>query len=319
MSQTNIEKLNNPEMIEKFDQAIESLIASDSISEARAIRDILVKIFSDNPDFNKVNASLFSVYSRYLVAAKYLTLFDLNENEIIQLFKDNFDFVLNHSDYDLARKLDYKIRDILDLEKRDIFKEKLRQAIANCNLKLGEGKIEINGVVSDSTVSNWMKDYNINVGIDRADPLKLSEYFIKNRNLRTLDDTGKGKLKRLLDIFERLKVSSQELPMFEENLYITLPDQGAAIIESGQPRRIDDSIIRLAKEASNIVDKPLIPETPKSSVAAAVSVPSPSKTAELEESLKSYPPASLEYKAIKQEINRLNKAGKNIKATTNAK
>lgn len=330
MDQKDLEKLNNPEMIAKFDQTINNLIITDSVGEARELALILAGIFARHPEFKKINPSLFNIYYNYLVAIKYIILFDLEAGEITQLIRDEFDFVLDHPEYDLWRKIKYKIRDINGLEERDIFKEKIRRALLECKIPFSRGKIIINDLSQEATVANWLKDYYTKVGIERADPLKLNEYLVNNSNVKLLSVEEKTKLKNLLNFFENIKVSSQEVPMFEESVAAILPNEEIAAVTEGRLEKISGEILKMAREVSVIGGEEL---RPVPSVASAVSSdddlflksassvkpvaqpviqPKPSSAltfsiSDLEQVLKNYSSSSLEYKVIKEEINRLNK------------
>src|SRR3989338_3217372 len=100
MSLQDLKKLSNPEMIEKFNQIVENIIASDDVQEAKKLMIFLSDIFSRNPEFSKVNPGLYNIYNKYLVAAKFIIIFDLREGEIFDLIRENFGFVLDHQEYD---------------------------------------------------------------------------------------------------------------------------------------------------------------------------------------------------------------------------
>jgi hypothetical protein len=319
MPKAEIEKLNNPEKISEFNQVIDDLVRSDDVGGAKKILSALIEVFDRNPEFQKEDPLLFSIYYKYLVAVKYINLFDLEEGEILGLIKKDFDFFFKYPEYDLVRKLRYKIRDILDLEARDLFKSRLRSALLECGALLSEKKIVLNNNQVPASVANWLKDYYTQVGMDKVDTLKVSQYLTNSPNIKLISPEEKDDLKRLLNLFENLKVSSQEFPIFEESVVAILPDRELALILNGQMANIGPEVVKLIEEIAALENfqqmeatRDVLSDAPVFPEAAVTAVP---RTAELQEMLNNYPPDSLEYKAISQEIMRLQKteARKNAK------
>jgi len=311
MSQMVLEKLSSPQIIANLDQVFSDMVVFDSVGDAKKYIPLLEKIFSGNPEFKKSNPSLFSIYNSYLTIAKFVILFDLGEKEIIQLLRDNFNFDLNHPDYDLDRKIKYKIRDVDNLEQRDAFKEKIRQTLLECNSPLGKKKIIVNGLSQEQTIANWLKSYYVKVGIEPADPLKINEYLINDSNIKLLSSEEKLKLKTILAFFENLKVSSVKSPAFEESFGAILPDGSLAITFNGRLEKIDSEILKIYRGVSAVNERGTtsatatvqsvdITQTQRTTV-----ISSSSELEELQRALQNYPAGSLEHKAISQEISRL--------------
>jgi len=334
MNKSQLVQLNDQRDIAMFDQVFDYIVSADDVGEAKRFLIAILKIFNKNPKLNENNPALFTIYNNYLIAAKYVMLFDLSDQDIFRLLQENFDFVLSHPDYDLERKLRYRIRDISDLEQRDIFKDKIREILLKCSVPIGKRKIIVNGLEQGATVANWLKDYYTKVGIERTDSLKINEYLVSNENIRSLSGEEKTKLKKIFILFENLKVSSKESPMFEENFGAILPDGQIAIASNERLEKIDDNILALYKKVSvingtekesSLSTKPTDdlfisqnqPVRKSAQSAAAVktasaafapSSPNASPLIELEQILKQYPASSLEHKAIAQEISQLKRA-----------
>ncbi len=305
--------LDSPELVRQLDQTCDYIVSADDIGEAKRFLTVLAEIFAALPDLKKISPSAFSIYHGYLVAAEYVILYELEEKEIVQLLHDEFKFVLEHPNYDLERKVRYKITNILDLEQRDIFKKNLRDALLKCQATFGPSKINISGLNQEATIANWLKDYYMKVGIEKADPLKVNEYLINSSNIKALSEEKKIQLKKIFSFFENLKISSVEFPTYEEDFGAILPDGELQIIREGQPEKIGADIAQAYKQAALITGGPIaVPAAPAVSAAPAAARPaSPapaaplSPIAELERALDNYPSSSLEHKAISQEISRL--------------
>ena len=295
MNQQALEKLNNPEMIKKFDKTISNLVVSDDVGGAKELFVVLSDIFSRNPEFKKISPALFIIYYNYLVAVKYVILFDLEEKEIVQLIRENFDFVLNHPEYDLESKIRYKIRSINDLGQRDVFKGEIRQALLECNIKFSGGKITIGSLSQEATVANWLKDYYTKVGIGKADTLKLNEYLLNN-NVKPLSPEERIKLKSLLGFFENMKVSSVKFPMFDESFVAVLPSREINLISYGRVEKIPPEVLKIYSEIENLTDQ-------AERNAGGVGLD------DLKQLTNQYPAGSLERKAVEEELRKLSAKG----------
>jgi len=252
-------------------------------------------IFSRNPEFKKISPALFIIYYNYLVAVKYVILFDLEEKEIVQLIRENFDFVLNHPEYDLESKIRYKIRSINDLGQRDVFKGEIRQALLECNIKFSGGKITIGSLSQEATVANWLKDYYTKVGIGKADTLKLNEYLLNN-NVKPLSPEERIKLKSLLGFFENMKVSSVKFPMFDESFVAVLPSGEINLISYGRVEKIPPEVLKIYSEIENLTDQ-------AERNAGGVGLD------DLKQLTNQYPAGSLERKAVEEELRKLSAKG----------
>jgi hypothetical protein len=302
MSQQAIKNLDNPEKIKEFNETINDIVVSDSVGEAKELLEVLSQVFSYNKEFKKANPFLFDVYYNYLVAMKYVVLYELEEKEIIKLMRENFNFILNHPGYDLERKIKYKITIISDLDKRDNFKKELRQILLECNARLGRDKLLINGQPHEATVANWLKNYYVEVGMGKVDSVKLSEHLGNNKNIRLLSSEEQIVLKNLLKFFENLKVLSTEFPLFEERFVAVLPDGEINIISGGKAEKIPPQTLKIHKEVESLVNR-----TTERKLASLVKSETENGLAELKQLAAKYSPGSLERKAIEEEIKKMNR------------
>lgn len=306
MSLQDLKKLSDPGRIERLNQAVDSIVVSDSISEAKKLAVFLSDIFSRNPEFIKDNPALYNTYNNYLAAAKYVIIFDLEEKEIINLIRENFSFVLDHPEYDLERKMNYKIRGIMGLEKRDIFKKEIKQALLKCNAILGKNKILINGEKHTATVGNWLKDYYIKVGIEKVDVLKLNEYLVNSGNIKLLSPEERIKLKKLLDFFESMKILSTQSPMASESFVAILPNGEISLMSDKKMEVTPPNISKLYDEVKNITNQDEQHFDNRGNAAGAeIKSGQETQLEQLKKLLAQYPAGSLERKAIEEEMRKL--------------
>lgn len=295
MSLQNIEKLNDPEMIEKFNQIVENIVAADDVKEAKELIAFLSDIFSHNPEFNKVKPALYNIYNKYLIAAKFVIIFDLEDEEIFDLIRENFGFVLDYPGYDIERKMNYKIRRIIGLEKRDIFKKEINRTLLKCNTILSKNKILINEQKHTPTVGNWLKDYYIKVGMEKVDALKLTEYFVYSSNIKLLSPEELIKLKRLLDFFENMKILSTKFPMSNESFVAILPSGEISLMSEKKIEITPPNILKLYNEVKNITNQ----ENKNFDDG------NEARINELKQLASQYPAGSFERKAVEEEIGRI--------------
>jgi len=143
------------------------------------------------------------------------------------------------------------------------------------------------------------------VGLEPADSLRQNQYLSNNPNLNGLNAAAKLKLKNLVSVFEKLKISSASKGGLEESFPALSPDGEMVMISHGRPEKISPDFRRLYDEVTAAKGKTggkSAPTPEKQPVVPAV------PAAELEAELKNYAPGSLEYKALKEEIKRLRKS-----------
>ena len=320
---TTQQELNDPKLITKLDQAFQHIISADDVGEAKRFLEILEEIFSLNPDFKKHNPDLYELYHRYFVAAQFVTLYELPEKRVLQLLQEEMSFVLEHPDYDLGRKVGYFIRGILNLEHRDEFKNKIREILLGNKATFGDKRIVISGQNVEPTIANWLKDYYIQVGMDKVDPLKVNEYFVNSPNLKLISQPKRLILKNIFNFFESLRVSSVEFPVYDESFGMILPDGGLAVNLKGQFEKIGGDILKIYRDAaaasslrlgvspsqipSNQIESVVVESNAEELTKSSPHIVTPVRR--LEEMLSEYSPDSLEHKAISEELSRLKAGG----------
>jgi hypothetical protein len=281
----------------------------------------LVKKWLDESGLVK-NSSEYVQYNNYLMKLKFLSFNYLsNIGERLELLKNYFPLALEIEQFNLWEKLEIELISISDLDERDSFKEKIGESLEKCDEVLINRQKYINQEIPRK-VSEWIKNFVVNLGLDKFDAVKKIEYLNNSQYLKILDTVDKNKVRVLLDIYEKLKISSRS-PEGYENLVLMNIDGKSVIFNHGRLEEVSDidkikKVSALEGPASNDV----LSDTPPSSVLTSKETLTISekpkiipRTTELEEILDSYSPASLEYKAISQEIMRLKKteARKNAK------
>ena len=72
------------------------------------------------------------------------------------------------------------------------------------------------------TISNWIRDYNSNLGAGIVDQLQFEQYFINSPNIKKLTPSEKEIVKSLFKLYEKLKISSMTPKGYEEKVLMKI-------------------------------------------------------------------------------------------------
>lgn len=272
------------------------------------------------------NSSEYVQYNNYLMKLKLLSFNFLSDiNERIDLLKNYFGLSFEIDQFDLWGKIETELISISSLDARDDFKKRMREALENCTNVLINRQKYVNQEMPRE-VSEWTKNFVANLGLDQFDKLKKMEYLSNNKFIKLLDAQDKDKVKVLLNIYEKLRISSQTREGYENPVLMNI-DGKSIIFDHGNVEEISDldkiKSIDMGdgqgtSKPSDFSDDLFLPDKPKSQSGAssAQSQATPaqpeikplSPLEELEQTLKNYSESSFEHKALRQEISRLKKS-----------
>lgn len=275
----------------------------------------LVKDWLDRSGILK-NSPEYTQYENYLMKFKFIGFNYLKDTEErADLLKNYFSLSLEIDQFDLWRKLETELVAISDLNERDIFKTKMREALEKCDNVLISRQKYVNQEIPRK-VDEWIKSFIANLGLDKFDKVKKVEYFSNNQFIKILDAKDKDRVKILLDIYEKLKISSKTPEGYDNSVVMNIDDKTIIfnhgnieeIASVDKIRHIDIGTLEpgLANKQFDLnpsISHPII----TTSQPAQETRPFPTLT-ELENILKNYPESSLEHKAISQEISRFKRS-----------
>lgn len=283
----------------------------------------IAKDWLNESEFIKKSPVKYRQYNSDIMKLKFLSLdyFD-NVEDYVDLLKNYFPLIFEMVNFDLWSKIETQLIAMIDLDARDAFKTQLREAL-NKSDSLLINQQKYNNEELPSKVSDWIKDFIVNLGLDSFDKVKKMEYLSNGKYIRLLDQADRLKVKVLLDVYEKLMLSSLTKEGYENSVAMNIDGRSIifnrGVVEDVQGLDLIKKIPDSAADSSK-VDDILNSDSLNSSaftplVAPTVSAADPlSHTAELEAMLNNYSPDSLEYKAVSQEILRLKKvaARKNV-------
>lgn len=329
-----IDNLKNKELLQRLEESADLILKDNLVAEARYLARTIKKAFKRFPNLKKEDAKLYQRYEKILAKAQFVFLFDVSERELLDLVEKHLHLVLG-SGYDIILNLKNHFKNINDLEKRDALKSQLRERMLKNRHKITDKKIKINSIEQEPSIANWLKDYYSKLGLDPVGALKSNQYLLNDKNTKKIADNDRELLKELFSIFEILKKSSTELGGLEENFVAILPSGGIHLIEGGRPVKIDPSLSKIIRSVSNRSSSfKGVGDSNKNEVDDVLSDDDESKSSKLNsateqgeekegggasdtdkkdisqvlrDALANYHPSSLEYRAIKEEVERIQK------------
>ncbi len=303
------EKLADRKTMEMVKRDLESIIYFDKLKEAHELVVLIKKNFSKyRKEFKKVN-ELFSYYNRILVRAKFIALPLITNSAVLNLFEERFLEIFDLNDFDIFKKLKYKLINIEVYEERDNFKAKLRRA-------LQKNDQQITKKTSFKTIGSWIKDYNKELGLGIVNNLRKSQYFSALNKNKELTEMEVFKLKTLFNVYEKMKHSTFTPEGFEDDIIVVVKgeslifqDGGVVSIEkeakknreiTGPPQTTaEKNIEKMKEEASHYEENSL------EHLAVEEEIEHEKKIEELRFMATKFTEGSLEKKAIEEELKKM--------------
>jgi hypothetical protein len=272
----------------------------------------LVKEWVESSGVKEADIKSYNLYQNYLIKLKFLALNFFDIDEYPELFRNSASLAFEITDYNLWEKIETELIAMNDINARDEFKKKLKTALEQCSNSLTSSSQPGN----PKKVAEWIKDFVINLGLDKFDKLKKAEYLSNSQSIKNLSNVDKNKVRDLLDIYEKLGLSSKEKEGYENSVLMNIDGRPIIFhrgeveevrpidIQGKEPDEINDILNPSSSSPGNMTQAPIVEKL----IQPVAQKPITPRTVEMEEILNSYSPSSLEYKAISQEILRLQKA-----------
>lgn len=121
------------------------------------------------------------------------------------------------------------LRDFLSnepfVEDRNAIRDQLKKSLEQSSQRLGNQLLKLGSELVQPSIRNWFRVYVSDVGTGQASTIQLARFFAQNENVKLLKDQEKVLLRRILTIYEFLKLRSQDLAG-NEDLFIVEEDDG---------------------------------------------------------------------------------------------
>lgn len=180
-----------------------------------------------------------------LLQNKWVAITRIKNLEVLDLLEYQLLVVRNwdREFYSLTREIKNHLMGIFDYAERDQFKLKARQALL-------ANKEVLDPAVKVKTIGDWLRDIIAVVGLNLTDLVKENEYYINNKNFKSLSQNNQLFLKDVIGVYKYCLYSSQTPEGLEEPILVT---------ENGQLKVIEHGLIMdvppLDKETEKIVDE----------------------------------------------------------------
>jgi hypothetical protein len=276
--------LFDSDFIETIRTLVSDIVKYDDTKKAFDFLVLLKGAIKINRKKIEENQKLNDFYKKVIVTLKFIALPLLDDDDVPDLIKYNFtkQFLIN--DYDLLSKFTDKLRNILLLKDRDDFKKIVSAAILENSEKITDGD-------TFTTIKNWLKNYISQVGLNQADVVKKTQYFVDLKKHNNITTTDEKKLTNLFNFYNILKSSSQTPEGFEGSIPV-ISNGKLFILKQGVMQDVPD----ISKEYNKL--NRLLNNNQTISL-------NDNNLDELKKMVTSYPIGSFERKAIEEEIDRI--------------
>lgn len=198
------------EVLQEIKNRTQEIIFEDDIRQALIfIRNF--KSLSSDEDVRKLKdrPEVFSEYSRILNSLSVVALSSLKEEEVVNIFEQGIKESLFNDDLNILEKTKLRALVFSDFGYRDVFKRKLREALYRNKETIGEKKISLETGDFSPTIANWLKKYSQTVGPKSASKVMMNQFLTADKDTLNLNDQEKKALRKVVSLFEYLKLSSK--------------------------------------------------------------------------------------------------------------
>jgi hypothetical protein len=316
LTKINIDKFLSADYLNMVAESVDYIIDSDDQTNAQELIRIFSEALNQQEIKTKINSDILTFYTDIIVKLQFIALPLLEDKEVVGLLAKNFTKQFKIADYNLLDKLHYKLLNIILIDDRNNLKQNLLKAILdNQEIIVPSGQIK--------KISEWLKNYVSSVSLDNSDKLVRAQYLVSLKSNKDISLKDYNNLAVLFKFYDELNLPADSPQGLNEappvnvdgKLYIFRKGVMEPVLEN---REIDKVSVSLSndEEDGELANQKLVNQslsdtltsgTAQSSIDQPVpqAAPAPDPLTDLEQAIKNYSPDSLEYKAIKQEINRL--------------
>lgn len=285
----NLENLND--LVEKFQPVYEF----GYFDVASQIYDSLAKLLTK--DKEKQEPGLYKKFNHLKAKYGFACLASLSEKEILELLKSHLSVMFEIQSYDLWENLKRYLVVFSDYRERDRIKKEIRNILIKNKARITKTNLLMDNKNAAGTVENWLRDYHANLGLEPADQLKFEEYFIGSPNIKRTAAEEKERIKLLFKFYERLKLSSNSPQGFEEKVLMNINGK----LQAWNDGRLEDFDPAAVKAVEDLKARGFFKEKKEGFVKKGED----NQIEQLKQLAAGYPAESLERKAVKEEIEKM--------------
>ena len=177
------------------------------------------------------------IYRKIIARLKFILLISVSEDDLFELFRDFLKIGLEMNHIDIVDHLKKRISFVF-IDERKKLKNKIKKILEVNNEVLTKKKLVINDNISMPTTANWLKDYMVYAGSRVVESVKRVQYLTTSDNVKKAGGKEREKIKKLIELYEYLKLSPFDLDGNEDNLAI-LKDGKITVFSNGRPISIN--------------------------------------------------------------------------------
>jgi len=298
MNNGNSKNILESSYVELLGGVVDDILLFDDQQKALELLKLLEQAMTDNIAELQKQPELWNFYKEKIIQLKFICFPIIDDSEAISLIKNNFCAQFKINNYDILNKLKLRLINIVVIGDRDKFKEELKSAILD-----NEERIIKNNEIK--TIRDWLKNYIVNIGLDEVDNLAKAQYLMSLKNSKTINPAELNNLFTVFKFYDQLTISSASPEGFEEDIPVVIDNKlyvlHRGVLELVPELKGKEGVVQLISKDHLNKDDSLSNEALNSAITNEVAP----GMSELEQALANYSESSLEYKAIKQEINRL--------------
>jgi len=177
-----------------------------------------IKLLREIKKLSSNFSSLPDEYQEISAWLGYCAMPDLRQEDIESFFK-NIDFMIILEDdfyNDLIERIKWRLSTI-DIQERDKWRERIYNAMHE-----NQNNLTDNFIIQGKTgsIANWVKEYDAQIGVKIAESITRANFENETSTKAHLSDKEKSALKKFLDFYEFIKLSSYDPAGFEEDMVI---------------------------------------------------------------------------------------------------
>ena len=308
---------------QKIKELAEEFIKFNELNGAHRLFEEVNKLL-DQEGIKESDPKLFGLYQSLLAKLKVFTINFFEEEDYFEVIKNNFELAFEIPDYDFWEKIKLLLMLLYDFNERNELKNKFKKAIADCRRPL----IDRNNYPSQElplAVGDWIRDFVVNLGADKVDPFKKQEYLANGKFLKALRKEDQEKVRNLLNIYEKLNLPSTEREGMENSVPMEV-DKEVFVLDQGEVVDLDNEI-KAINRVKPLTPQPIAPPiTPPPTPLPSKEIISPTpvvitppaalpvvaeprkedpRLEEMKKQIESYPPGSLERRALEAELKKI--------------
>lgn len=247
--------LKDPKVFDSLTSGFLDHITFDESDEAYSLAQSLETLLLADPTIKDQRPEYADAYQKIIDQGKWVGLDFLNDNEVETLFRDKLMSVFDEPDFDIWAKIRHKLITVDAEVQEQLLKKNIIQALRQNNEIFTEESVRRNDQVLPGTVANWLRDYDITVGIGSADSVKFSQYLVGTSTTKSLSSESRERLRKLIGLYEKLKRSSLD-PQNNEDVEVRLDDPEPKIVTEGRSSKINfDQINKSILDAADTIKK----------------------------------------------------------------